>query len=71
MKILRPAARPWTSDEEVELDQLVDAGKESAEIAVALNRTRQAIYARLQRLYRKRARAARLVELGLKAKGKT
>jgi hypothetical protein len=52
----RPAGRPWTSDEVAELGQLLDAGKEPAEIAVALSRTRQAIYARLQRLYRKRAR---------------
>jgi predicted transcriptional regulator len=56
MKILRPAARPWTSAEEDKLDELLDAGKEAAEIAVALNRTRQAIYARLQRLYKKGAR---------------
>ena len=45
------------------LDELLDAGKEAAEIAAALNRTRQAVYARLQRVYRKRAR--------LKAKGKS
>jgi len=50
----RPAARPWTSDEEKKLDDLLKAGKEAAEIATALQRTRQAIYARLQRLYRKR-----------------
>jgi len=58
----RPKTRRWTADEEGKLDELLDAGKEAAEIAVALSRTRQAVYARLQRLYRKRAR--------LKAKGK-
>jgi len=67
---MKPASRRWTSDEKTELDRLMDAGKEAAEIAVALNRTRQAIYARLQRLHRKGAREARLVELRPKAKGK-
>ena len=62
-------SRRWTFDENAELDQLLDAGKVAGEIAVALNRTRPAIYARLQRLYRKGAREARLVEIGLKAKG--
>jgi IS30 family transposase len=52
---MKPASRRWTSDENTELDRLLDAGKEAAEIAVALNRTRQAIYARLQRIYRKDA----------------
>jgi hypothetical protein len=66
---MKPASRRWTSDEKAELDRLLDAGKEAAEIAVALSRTRQAIYARLQRLYRKRARGARLVEIGLKGRG--
>jgi IS30 family transposase len=46
---MKPASRRWTSDEKAELDRLLDAGKEAAEIAVAINRTRQAIYARLQR----------------------
>ena len=57
----RPITRRWTPDEDRKLDELLDAGKEAAEIAVAINRTRQAVYARLQRVYRKRAR--------LKAKG--
>ncbi|MDR3486688.1 MAG: hypothetical protein P4M05_17525 [Bradyrhizobium sp.] len=47
-------------------DRLLDAGREAA--AVAPNQTRQAIYVRLQRLYRKGAREAKLVEIGLKAK---
>jgi hypothetical protein len=49
---------------------MLDIGKTADEIAVDLNRTHLAIYARLQRLYRKIAREARLVELRLKAKGK-
>jgi predicted transcriptional regulator len=53
-----PAPRRWTADEENKLDELLDAGKEAAEIGVILNRSRQAVYARLQRLYRKRARLA-------------
>jgi IS30 family transposase len=65
---MKLASRRWTPDEKAELDRLLDAGREAAEIAVALNRTRQAIYARLQRLYRKGAREARLVEIGLTAK---
>jgi IS30 family transposase len=53
---MKPTSRRWTSVEKSELERLLDAGKEAAEIAVALNRTRTAIYARLQRLYRKGAR---------------
>jgi IS30 family transposase len=64
---MKAASRQWTSDEKAELDRLLDAGKEAAEIAVSPNRTRQAIYARLQRLYRKGAREATLVEIGLTA----
>ena len=67
---MKPAPRRWTFDENAELDRFLDAGKEAGEIAVALNRTRPAIYARLQRLYRKGAREARMVELVLKAKRK-
>jgi IS30 family transposase len=68
---MKPASRRWTPNEKTELDRLLDAGKETAEIAVALNRTRQAIYARLQRLYRKGAREAKdESRIELKAKGK-
>jgi IS30 family transposase len=59
---MKPASRRWTSDEKTELDRLLDAGKEAAEIAEVLNRTRQAVYARLQRLYRKVAREAGRVD---------
>jgi IS30 family transposase len=54
MSPLTPARRPWTVDEQKKLDDLLEAGKTVVEIAPALQRTRQAIYARLQRRYRKR-----------------
>jgi IS30 family transposase len=66
----KPPARRWTSSEDDKLRDMMDVGRTAEEIAVELNRTYPAIYSRLQRLYRKRAREARLVELGLKAKGK-
>ena len=44
--------RPWTREDQEKLDALLNAGREAAEIAVTLNRTRHAVYARLQRLYR-------------------
>jgi IS30 family transposase len=55
---MKPLSRRWTVNEKAELDRLLDAGKEAAEIAAALNRTRQAIYARLQRLDVKRMRSS-------------
>jgi hypothetical protein len=64
----RPARRPWTADEKKKLDDLLRVGKDAGEIATALQRTRQAIYARLQSLDIKRRKPGRLVELGLKAK---
>jgi IS30 family transposase len=64
----KPPARRWTSIEDDKLRDMMDVGRTAEEIAVELNRTYPAIYSRLQRLYRKRAREARLVELGLKAK---
>ena len=68
------ARRRWTSGEDEELQLLLDAGKIAPEIALTLNRTTQAIYARLQRLYRKRTVGRRVPQhgkqWGLKAKGK-
>jgi DNA repair ATPase RecN len=65
----RTARRPWTADEHKKLDDLLRAGKDAGEIATALRRTRQAIYARLQSLDIKRRKAARsLVEIGLQVK---
>jgi IS30 family transposase len=62
------APRPWTALEQKKLDDLLKAGKTGPEIATALQRTRQAVYARLQRLDVKRNRSyRRLVEIGFKA----
>jgi IS30 family transposase len=44
-------ARRWTSAEENELKEMLDAGMTASEIAPKINRTTQAIYARLQRIY--------------------
>jgi hypothetical protein len=45
-----PARRPWTADERKKPDDLLEAGMTVVEIAPLLQRTRQAIYARLQRV---------------------
>jgi DNA-binding NarL/FixJ family response regulator len=50
----RPAGRRWTEAEERQLGEMLDAGMKVPNIARKLNRTAQAIYARLQRIYRKR-----------------
>jgi hypothetical protein len=49
-----PTRQPWTADEQTKLDELLDAGKTVVEIATVFQRTRLAIYAQLQRRYRKR-----------------
>jgi hypothetical protein len=49
-----PTRQPWTVDEQKKLDDMLDAGKTVVEIAPVLQRTRQAVYAQLQRRYRKR-----------------
>jgi hypothetical protein len=60
---MRDAARRWTPADDDKLRDVLDVRKTAEEIAVDLNRTHLAIYARLQRLYRiKRARKTRLVE---------
>jgi hypothetical protein len=51
--------QPWTVDEQKKLDDLLDAGKTVVEIATVLQRTRLAIYARLQRRYRKPRKASK------------
>jgi hypothetical protein len=48
--------RPWTPEDQEKLDALLDAGRDAAEIALILNRTPQAVYGQLQRLYRKQTR---------------
>jgi hypothetical protein len=61
--VMRDTARRWTPADDDKLRDVLDVRKTAEEIAVDLNRTHLAIYARLQRLYRiKRARKARLVE---------
>jgi hypothetical protein len=52
----RPIGRRWTPDEEKQLQDMLDAGKTAVEISRKLKRTIQAIYARLQRIYRRRPR---------------
>jgi len=66
MKTPHPTRRRWTSVEEQKLDDLLDAGEIVAKIAVILNRSPQAVYALMQRRYRKQARLSTLI--GLKAK---
>ena len=66
MKAPHLTRRRWTLEEEQKLDELLDAGTEAAEVAVILNRSRQAVYALLQRRYRKQARLSTMI--GLKAK---
>jgi hypothetical protein len=47
----KAAGRRWTSAEEKKLKEMLDAGMTASEIAPTINRTTQAIYARLQRIY--------------------
>jgi hypothetical protein len=54
MSSTKAARRPWTADEKKKMDELLEAGKTVVEIAPVLQRTRQAVYAQLQRRYRKR-----------------
>jgi IS30 family transposase len=71
MSLSTPARRQWTADEKKKLDDLLEAGKTVVEIAPVLQRTPTSIYAQLQRLEIKRRKAGRrVVQLGLKAKGK-
>lgn len=64
----RPPSRPWTPAEESRLYELLEADRTAAEIAIELNRTPVAIYARLQRLYRKRATGDVSHSLGRRAR---
>ena len=66
MKVHHLTRRRWTSGEEQKLDDLLDAGEIVAKIAVILNRSPQAVYALMQRRYRKQARLSTLI--GLKTK---
>jgi hypothetical protein len=53
---LKPVGRRWTRVEEKQLQDMLDAGMTAGEAATKLERTRQSIYARLQRFYRKRVK---------------
>jgi DNA-binding CsgD family transcriptional regulator len=55
----RETTRAWTIAEEERLRLMLDAGKTAAEIAAELDRTRHAVYGRVQRLYRSRNDAVR------------
>ncbi len=57
-----PARRRLTQAEEEQLQDMLDAGKTALEISRKLKRTLHAIYARLQRVYR-RLREGRVVDL--------
>ncbi len=48
-----PRRKYWTTEEDALLQSLMDKQEEVAEIAQKFNRTPQAIYARLQRIYRR------------------
>jgi hypothetical protein len=48
----RAMTRPWDRNEEDRPSTLLEQGKNAAEIAAVLGRTRHAIYTRVQRLYR-------------------
>jgi hypothetical protein len=50
----KPIGRRWTPAEEKQLQDMLDAGMKAAKVGEKLKRTRQAIYARLQRIYRNR-----------------
>lgn len=65
----RPFRQRWTSDELKQLEEMLNEGKTAPQIAQKLNRTTQAIYSRVQRIYRKRENPLRhRVQWGLKAK---
>ena len=70
MSVGNSTRRRWTSEEGRKLEELLKAGKEAAKIAVILNRSRHAIYARLQRTYRKRSGLSGLARPGLKGETK-
>lgn len=55
----RTSTRRWLPDEEAELLSLFGAGAKAEEVGERLGRTRQAVYARLQRFQKQRGRASR------------
>lgn len=55
----RTVTRPWLPEEESELLSLFGTGATAEEVGEQLGRTRQAVYARLQRFQKQRGRASR------------
>jgi DNA-directed RNA polymerase specialized sigma24 family protein len=55
----RTMTRPWLPEEEAELLSLFGAGATAEEAGERLHRTRQAVYARLQRFRKQQGRASR------------
>ena len=55
----RAITRPWSFDEENKLLACWMLGRTAAEVAIELDRTRHAIYSRVQRFYRKRGASSK------------
>ena len=55
----RELTRPWLPEDEARLLSLLGEGATTDEIGERLGRTRQAVYARLQRFQRQEGRASR------------
>ena len=74
MNVQKPliASPPWTVEEEEQLRSLVVQGQTALEIGAQLQRTENAIRHRMTKLGLRsnRVKSTRLVELGLKSKGK-
>jgi hypothetical protein len=51
---MRSAKRGWTPSEQILLQEMLEAKKSATEIGVKLNRRKEAVYARVQRLRLKR-----------------
>ena len=55
----RASTRPWLPEDEARLILLFSGGATADEVGEQLGRTRQAVYARLQRFQKQRGRASR------------
>ncbi|WP_375311206.1 helix-turn-helix domain-containing protein [Bradyrhizobium sp. A5] len=56
----RTSTRPWLPDEEAELLSLFASGVTAEQVGERLHRSRQAVYARLQRFQKQHGRASRV-----------
>jgi len=56
----RSSTRPWSPEEETQLVALFSGGATADEVGKRLGRTRQAVYARLQRFQRQRGRVSKM-----------